>query len=148
MNDYPIWWDTDLTIYNKYTDPQTQITTWYKTVVTNCFWKPAGNKVSIGNTVLETDNIVCRIPESDRFLPKFEWVNTPNDLMSDYFTLGIGDIIVCGNVSDTIDEYSSGKRSTDLIAKYKDLQGCIEIQQVAINTGLGRCNPHYYIRGI
>lgn len=148
MNDYPIWWDTDLTIYNKYTDPQTQITTWYKTVVTNCFWKPAGNKVSIGNTVLETDNIVCRIPESDRFLLKFEWVNTPNDLMSDYFTLGIGDIIVCGNVSDTIDEYSSGKRSTDLIAKYKDLQGCIEIQQVAINTGLGRCNPHYYIRGI
>lgn len=37
MNSYPIWWDTDLTIYNKFTDPQTQLIKWYRTVLTNCF---------------------------------------------------------------------------------------------------------------
>lgn len=148
MSDYPIWWDSELTVYNKYTDPQTQITTWHRTVLSNCFLKSAGNKISIGNTVLDTNDIICRIPESDRFRNKHEWVEIPNDLMSNYFTLGVGDIIVFGNVDDEINEYQSGKRSTDLINRYKDMQGCLEIQQVSNNTGIGRGNPHYYVRGI
>ena len=147
-NKYPIWWDSDLTLYNKYTDPQTQITTWYRTVLNDCFWKPAGNKISIGNTILETNDIICRIPESTGFRDKKEWTDTPNDLMSNYFTLAVGDIIVLGIVNDEINEYVSGRRSSDLVSKYKALQGCIEIQQVADNTGLGRCNPHYFIRGV
>lgn len=148
MNNYPIWWDSDITLYNKYTDPQTQITNWHRTVLNNCFWKPAGNKIAIGNTVIETDDIICRIPESPDFRNKSDWANTPNDLMSNYFTLSVGDIIVFGEVSDTINEYASGQRSTDLIAKYKDSQGCMEIQKVALNVGMGRCNPHYFIRGL
>lgn len=147
MNSYPIWWDTDLTIYNKFTDPQTQLIKWYRTVLTNCFWKYVGDKVSVGNTILETNDIICRIPQNNKFKEKYEWLNTPNDLMSNYFTLSNGDIIVKGNVADEIDEYKSGKRSTDLIAKYKELQGCMEIQQTALNTGIGRCNPHYYVKG-
>lgn len=146
--DYPIWWDSTLTVYNKFTDPQTQIISWYRTVLEKCFWKSAGNKISIGNTVLETNDTICRIPESNKYLNKAEWINTPNDLMNKYFTLGVEDIIVLGEVDDIIDEYTSGKRSTDLIAKYKGLQGCIEIQQSTDNTGIGRCNPHYYVRGI
>ena len=147
MNSYPIWWDTDLTIYNKFTDPQTQLIKWYRTVLTNCFWKYVGDKVSVGNTVLETNDIICRIPQNDKFREKYEWLNTPNDLMSNYFTLSNGDIIIKGNVADEIDEYKSGKRSTDLIAKYKELQGGMEIQQTALNIGVGRCNPHYYVKG-
>ena len=136
MNSYPIWWDTDLTIYNKFTDPQTQLIKWYRTVLTNCFWKYVGDKVSVGNTVLETNDIICRIPQNDKFKEKYEWLNTPNDLMTNYFTLSNGDIIVKGNVADEIDEYKSGKRSTDLIAKYKELQGCMEIQQTAFLLSL------------
>lgn len=67
MNSYPIWWDTDLTIYNKFTDPQTHLIKWYRTVLTNCFWKYVGDKVSVGNTVLETNDIICRIPQNDKF---------------------------------------------------------------------------------
>jgi hypothetical protein len=68
--------------------------------------------------------------------------------MSDFFTLGTGDIIVKGEVDDEIDEYTSKKRSTDLVAKYKALQGCMQIEEVAINVGAGRCNEHYYVKGI
>ena len=145
---YPEWWDTTVTIYNKFTDPLTQVVTWYRTVVDGVFWKYVGDKVTVGQTVLETNNIICRIRKDDRFLPKHEWVKKPNDKMSDYFTLSKGDIIIVGNVKDTVDEYQSGKRSNDLLKKYKDAQGCMSIERIAINVGAGRCNEHYYVKGV
>lgn len=149
MNEqFPEWWDTTVTIYNKFTDPQTKVVRWYKTVVEGAFWKYVGDKINIGRTVLETNNTICRIRKDDRFLEKHLWLQKPNDEMSNYFTLGVGDIIVKGEVDDTIEEYQSGKRSNDLIAKYKELQGCISIQEIAINIGAGRGLEHYYIKGI
>lgn len=148
MNNYPIWWDTTITIYNKYTDPQTQIIKWFKTVIDNCFWKYTGDKISIGATVIETNNIICRIPKNDKFLESYLWNDVPNDQMNQYFTLGVGDIIAKGNIEDEIDEYKSGKRSSDFIYKHKKLQGCMEIEEIAINVGAGRCNEHYYAKGV
>ena len=145
---YPEWWDTTVTIFNKFTDPHTQIVRWYKTVVDGAFWKYVGDKITIGKTVLETNNIICRIRKDDRFLEQYQWLQTPNDQMENYFTLGKGDIIVKGEVDDTIDEYQSGHRSNDVIAKYKDLQGCMSIERIAINVGAGRCDEHYYVKGI
>lgn len=144
---YPIWWDTSITLYNKYEDKQTQLIRWYKTTLDNCFWKYDGGKISIGNTVLETDTIKCRIPQNKNFLEKHEWINLPNDKMIDYFTISVGDIIVKGAIEDVIDEYHSGTRSSDLLAKYKDLQGCMQVQQLTINIGGGRTCPHYLIKG-
>ena len=145
---YPIWWDTTITIFNKFVDPQTQVVTWYSKVVNNCFWKAAGNKVTINEMVLDTNNIICRIPKNQRFLPKYLWDATPNDMMGKFFTLALGDIIVVGSVDDIIQEYVAGHRSTDLITKYKALQGCLKIEKVAINTGPGRCNEHYFVSGV
>ena len=144
---YPIWWDSILTLYNKYTDPQTQKVSWYRTVLSNCFWKATGNMAVINDVTLDTVGIVCRIPKNLQFLEKYEWVELPNDEMSNYFTLGIGDILIKGEVEDVIDEYQKGHRSTDLLAKYKDLRGCMEIQEIAINTGIGRNEEHYWVRG-
>ena len=148
MNSYPVWWDKSLTIYNRYEDPLTQVVTWYKNVVSNCFWKYIGNKVTVGDVVLETNDIICRIPKNEKFKEKYEWDKLPNDIMSNYFTLGQGDIIVRGEVSDIINEYIAGKRSTDLLAKYKALQGCMEIQEIAVNVGIGRCSEHYFVKGV
>ena len=91
---YPAWWETTVTIYNKFQDPITKVVSWYRTVVDGTFWKYIGDKVTVGQTVLETNNIICRIRKDDKFLPKYEWVNVPNDKMKDYFTLGKGDIII------------------------------------------------------
>jgi hypothetical protein len=148
MNNYPSWWNTTITIYNKYTDPQTQLVKWYRHKVDGAFWKYSGNKVVVGSTVLETKDIICRIRKDDSFKEKHEWINIPNDEMSQYFTLAQGDIIVKGEVDDEINEYTSGTRSTDLKKKYKNLQGCLEIQEWANNTGGGRGNEHYYVKGL
>ena len=148
MNNYPSWWDTTITIYNKFTDVQTRLVRWYRHVITNTFWKYSGNKIVVGNTVLETKDIICRIRKDEAFREKHEWIDIPNDEMSQYFTLAPGDIIVKGEVEDVIDEYTSGARSTDLVKKYKALQGCMEIQEFSNNTNGGRGNEHYYVKGI
>lgn len=148
MNNYPVWWDTTLTIFNKYEDPITQVVTWFKHVVAECFWKPTGNKVVINNVTIETDDIICRIKKNDSFLEKYIWITKPNDEMANYFTLSPGDIIVKGEVDDDINEYVSGKRSSDLLKKYRTLQGCMTIEEVGINIGEGRCNEHYFVKGI
>lgn len=148
MNNYPVWWDTTITVYNRYEDPQTNIITWYKTVLSNCFWKYAGDKVVIGKTVLESNNIVCRIPKNALFKEKHEWINLPSDKKSEYFTLGVKDLIFKGEVLDEINEYQSGHRSNDVVAKYKELQGCMEIQFVINDTGIGRGQEHYHVTGI
>ena len=71
-NIYPEWWETTITVYNKFTDPQTKVVRWYKTVITGAFWKDVHEKVKIGQTVLETNSIICRIRKDDRFLEKQE----------------------------------------------------------------------------
>lgn len=144
---YPAWWDTQVTIYNKYEDPQTQIIKWYKTVIDECFWKNNFQRLKLGDIEVNTDGVICRIKENSKFLEKQDWVKLPNDEMSNYFTLSQGDIIIRGNVSDNIDEYTSGIRSSDIIEKYK-WQGCIVIDMVVINTGVGRGLPHYHVEGV
>lgn len=148
MSDYPVWWETTLTIYNRYEDPVTNIVMWFRNTVPNCFWKYTGDKITVGETVLETNNIICRIPKDDRYLDKYVWNKLPNDEMGNYFTLGQGDIIIKGEVDDEVNEYQQGQRSTDLLKKYKELQGCMEVQEFAVNVGAGRCNEHYYVKGV
>lgn len=148
MNSFGSWWDTTVTIYNRYENPQTQLVTWYRYVVDKCFWKYSGSKVTINDVVLDTKDIICRIRVNNAFLEKHEWIAKPNDEMSNYFTLAQGDIIVKGEVDDEINEYQANHRSSDLKAKYKALQGCLEIQEWSNNTGGGRGNEHYFVRGI
>lgn len=144
---YPIWWDTTITIYNKYVDAQTQVEKWYRHVIENCFWKASNNKVTVNDTIIDSSNVICRIPKSGEYLDKPEWESLPNDKMSDYFTLGQNDIIIKGDINFEIDEYTKGKRSTDLLEKYK-LYGKMQIEQFSINTGSGRNNEHYFVTGI
>ena len=148
MNNYPTWWNTTITIYNKFEDPQTNVITWHKHTIENCFWQYAREKVFIGNTTLETDSTKCRIPIQENFLEKYEWANMPNDTRYNYFTLSEGDIVVRGTVNEDIDEYTNGKRSSDFIAKHKKLSGCIMIKYIDINTTGGRANEHYLIKGV
>lgn len=154
MNLYPVWWNTPITIYNKHENPETNVVTWYRTTIPKCFWKYTGEKIAFSNyysannsMVLETNDTICRIPINDKYLPNYEWINIPNDRKGEYFTLNVGDIIVKGNVEDIINEYQTGHRSTDLITKYKALQGCIEITKFSENIGSGRVNEHYYVKG-
>lgn len=145
--DYPIWWNTTLTIYNQYTDPLTDVVMWHRHVVTDCFWKYAGERVLINDVEVNTSTVICRIPEDEAYLSKYLWEQLPNDEMSNYFTIGREDIIIPGEITDTINEYASGQHSTDLLAKYARLQGCMKVETVIENVGGGRNQPHYYVAG-
>lgn len=146
MSKYPEWWNTTVTVYNKYENPADRRITWHKTVLRNCFWKYTGNKVVVGETAIETDTAICRIPKSTAFLERYDWNNT--DDKSKHFTLGTGDILVRGEVADEIDEYASGFRSSDILTKYKKYGECMVIDRAAVNAGLGRGLEHYFVRGV
>ena len=150
MNNYPKWWDKTITIYNKFEDPLTQLITWYKTIVTNCFWKDEhiNIRVRLRDFVLEGDNVICRIPKSNKYVDAETWNNLTADAKSRYFTIGYNDIIVLGEVADEINEYQSGYRSSDLLGKYKKLQKCLEVDSFSDNTGDNLDLEHYLVRGI
>lgn len=144
---YAPWWETTVTIFNRYEDTQTNVVRWYKRTVKGTFWKNVRNKVTIGDVTIDSNNVICRIREDANFKEPHEWMQLPNDEKGDYFTLGRGDIIIKGEVDDEINEYVKNQRSSDLLAKYKMLQGCMQIEDVGINTGTARNNPHYYVSG-
>ena len=143
---YPIWWESTVTIYNKFVDSN-NFTHWYKNVVTDCFWQLSGQTVKVGEVTLDSKSVVCRIPKDSKFLEKQDWINVPDAQKGNYFTIAQGDIIVKGACEDIIDEYQSGHRSTDLLGKYREYQACMEISEYANNTGVGRNNEHYLTRG-
>lgn len=148
MSNLPFpWWDKTVTIYNKVVDPTTQRVSWYRTYVTNCFWKYVNNTYTLKSNplILETKSVICRIPKDKRFVDKATWKSLTD--RNDKFTFANGDIIILGRVDDVIDEYTSGSRSTDLLAKYKELDACIEIDTYVDNTQTGVDLEHYRIVG-
>ena len=140
------WWQQTITVYNRYTDPITQVISWHRHTLDNCFWKLNTQTLSIGTTVIESTSIICRIPESDEYKEPYEWNAGTVELMQRFFTLDVGDIIIRGNVDDVIDEYTKGHRFTDILAKYKSL-GAMQIKSVSNNTGACRGIPHYAVTG-
>lgn len=148
MNHYPSWFDDTVTLYNKYIDPVTKRVTWYRHVITDCFYKHTIEKVTVGKTTLDSNVSICRIRVSDDFIDKKSWLALSDEERSKKFTLSGGDIIVADDVDFEIDEYASGKRSSDLIKEFTDWPGCFTIETVNINIGGGRGNEHYHVRGV
>ena len=155
MSNFPFpWWDKTVTIYNKLIDPTTQHITWYKTTCENCFWKCTNTLFNMGRygvstlgVRIEDKEIVCRIPESEKFVDKRVWETLDETERENSFTLANGDIIVLGEVDDVIDEYTEGQRSTDLITKYKAYDECLEVSAYVNNCQTGSNLRHYRIIG-
>lgn len=147
MNNYPIWWDQSITIYNRYEDSNGRIT-WYRHTVSKCFYKDTGNKVIVGDTEIDTSSVLCRIPKQTLFRDKGVWDGMTSAQKQKFFTIGVGDIIVKGIVTDTVNEYDSGKRSSDLLTKYKAQSNCFVVEKCSINVGAGRGMEHYSVRGV
>ena len=146
MSNYPAWWNATVTVYNKYEDPTSRRVTWYRTVLHNCFWKYTGNKIVVGQTALETDTTICRIPTHRAFLDAYQWYTQEDK--SQYFTISAGDILIKGEVTDEIDEYTAGQRSSDILTKCKKSHECMVVDKCSVNVGPGRGLEHYYVRGV
>lgn len=144
---YPMWWNDTITIFNKYEHPQTQLVTWHKNMLSNCFIQSAKSMIVAGQITYNTSNIILRIPQNNSYKEYGDWINIPNIEQANYFTLHQGDIIIKGEIDDVIDEYTNGMRSTDLISKYKNIGICFTIDRWQDNTGTGRGIPHYFASG-
>ena len=140
---YPVWWDTTVTLFNKYEDSKGEVT-WYKTVLTGCFWKYETDYQRVDNATQMTKVLLCRVRKSSDFLENYVWEEESSK--DSYFTFNDGDILIKGEVEDTINEYTTGQRASDLLKKYKDR--CAEITECRINVGAGRVCEHYLVRGI
>ena len=101
--------------------------------------------VSTIGVLTENKTIICRIPADSRFVDKRTWKELEDK--TDYFTLANGDIIILGEVEDVIDEYTAGKRSTDLISKYKGYDECLEVDTYVNNVQTGVDLAHYRVVG-
>lgn len=148
MNNYPEWWNTTVTLYNKYTDPASKKVTWYPSVIEGCFYQHTLDKITVGNSTISSNVSICRIRVNDKFVNKRDWNELPGEEKKQFFTLSESDIIVAGEVDFEIDEYESGKRSSDLMKVYKEWPGCFVVETVNINVGGGRGNEHYLARGM
>lgn len=146
MSNFPIWWNSTITLYNRYEDPITQLVTWQRTVLTGCFWKVNVMTVYDSSSINRayTNSIICRIPKNSDYYSPYEWKRLDGMNRSLGFTLQTGDIVINGEVEDDVNEYVKGQRSSDLVEKYKDL-GVIRIETVADNSDEARNLPHYVV---
>ena len=140
-----MFWNKTITLYNKYEDAETGAVIWCRHTIENCFYKTTNNTVNVGNVQIKTDGNVIRIPIQKNYLEPYEWHRMVNDRKRFFITLQDGDLIVLGNVKDEINEYESGKRSNDLIEKYKSL-GTVFIKSVNINDFMP--GEHYLVRSV
>lgn len=147
MNNYPEWWDSKITLYNKYTDKETGAVKWFRHVIEDCFYDHQIDKIVVGRTTIESNTSICRIRVSDSFMNKRAWNELQESEKHNFFTLSAGDIIVADEVEDEIDEYVKGSRSSDLIKEFKEWPGCFTVENANINVGKGRGNEHYLARG-
>lgn len=139
-----MYWNDTITLYNKYEDTLTGGVSWYRHILQNCFVKRTNNKINVGGVVLQSDNVIIRIPQNSSYTPPIDWIDIPKDLKHQKMTLQPGDLIFLGEITEEIDEYTPGRRSSDLIAKYSVL-GSVYISSVNINTDLP--NGHYFVQG-
>ena len=139
-----MFWDKTITLYNKCEDEQTGYIRWFRHTLANCFVKNTNNKVNVGGVQLQTNDTIIRIPIQENYLPPYEWEQMPNDIKPLKLTIKPGDLILFGNINDSIDEYTAGHRSSDLIAKYKDM-GSVFVNSININDFV--MGEHYFVRG-
>ena len=92
------YWNTEITLYSRSVSAKGEVS-WRASYHRKCFWQKKTMRERIDGAEFKPASIVCRIPQP------FPEVN-------------VGDIIICGRVNDVINEYATGKRSTDILKKH------------------------------
>ena len=132
-----------ITLYNKLTkrgaDGRTAVT-WYRHVLTGCFWREVFRTVASGETLVQVHEITCKIPESALYLPYAQWAADGVDRATK-FTLSVDDIIALGNVAYTIGSSYTANAVRELCQR----TGVMTVVAASDNTR--RPMPHYGAKG-
>lgn len=103
------------------------VTKWTRTVFNECFFGTQIAQGMNGNTLSLASSYTARIPFEGKLAE-----------------IAPGDIIVCGEVADEIEDIS-GKRVTDLLAKYRP--DAFTVRAVSDNTKIPQ-GAHYKAVGV
>lgn len=122
---YPSYWVHTITVYHK--SDADGVVSWKRQYADGCFWGNTSSASRSDGHVKRYGRTVCRL-------------RCPVSV-----DIEIGDIIVKGKTKDTIDEYTSGSRSTDLVNKY-GVQ-CFIVTGLHDNTDDVRGLPHLFVEG-
>lgn len=134
---YPYYWNGTITLYNKITVQNK--TEWVRHVIKNVFYSAKHTEQLNQNTMFHATSYIVRIPQSGFYVPKSKYTDFENT-----FTLNVGDIIFFGEITEEIDEFISGKRSNDILAKHTG--ECFVIKFFAEDTQI-KGLEHYRIEG-
>lgn len=93
-----------ITVYNRVRglDNPSKKDTWTRTVLTDCFYKNVIGKIEEGKTVRMGNVYTARIPESEKYLPYYEFAKLTEEERTMYFTFNLGDIVVHGACQEEI----------------------------------------------
>lgn len=137
------FWTQTITLYNHFYDEDGSAV-YYRHTIPGCFVKHTSNRITVGNVHIQSDDTIVRIPSQPNFYPAFDWQTLDPETRSKSITLQTDDLIIFGAVTDEIDEYTAGKRKSDVVDKYKDL-GYMNIKSFNLNTFLP--TKHYLVKG-
>lgn len=123
--------NTTITIYHqcKYFDENIKknVITWERAVYDFCFYNNQIAENLSGNNLTQASTYITRIPYTGTTL-----------------SFSPGDIVIKGIATDIIED-SQGKRTTDLIKKYKP--DCFVVRAVSDNTKIQE-DAHYKLTGV
>lgn len=133
-----------ITLYNRRETKDASgrtVVTWYRRSIGGCSWMQKVVRVWNGTAVVLSNAIICRIPEHPAYREPQEWdaLGSP----SGYFTLAPGDIIVRGQVTDTIGTPLS---AAALVEKYKR-GGAFVVTAAKNNARPESTLAHYHAEG-
>ncbi len=110
--------NTDITIYNKYTDPTTRAEKYQRTVVSDVVWQGAKASSAANGGLLASNSAAIYIPmvRGTQYVKPIAWQALVTK--TGKWTLAEGDVIVKGIVTD---EITGGTTMTTLKATYDDV---------------------------
>lgn len=141
---YPHWWNTTITLYNKYMRSDNTIA-YSRHVLNNVFYKAEKAEQLSGSALYQASSYIVRIPQDPAYIPHSQFVQQPEESLSNYFTLNTGDLVFKGEIDEEIDETVRGVRANDLLNKY--MPDCFTVKTFSDNTGAAVAR-HYYISGV
>lgn len=136
--------DKTVTIYNRYIgqdgNGRTTIT-WFRHVLSGCFWHDTDATVTVGETKLNAHELTCKIPQSNAYLPYDQWAAAGVDRTA-FFTLSVDDMIALGNVPYVIGNRYTANDVRELCRR----TGIMLVTSESDNTD--RPLPHYAAKGV
>jgi len=138
--------DKTITLYNRieFDDVITNKTNtaWHRTVLNGCTWSKSLQALQVGNIEISSDDYVVKIPQSTKFVEKWDYKKLSLEEQKTFFTGDIGDIVILGVAEE---EIAINGSVTGLKSKYEGR--ILTVKGFSNNTGENIPLGHYQIIG-